>query len=246
METPKRKFNCKDVELLTVCSQIVALAQANLTDIVLKRTTWADPFFPNLKTRIDGAFTTYLGADNAKEMREKTQILKDIMEPAKAGLSTFKINVSADFSDNKPRLNEILTTLGFNAHWKNVKKNDQEALVELLFAFKQNMTPDLKNEITAGGTNGALIASTASYADDLKNANIDQEFAKSMRPQTSAEAVNEFNAIYTEITKVCKICQNMYKDDPVLNKSFSFSAVKRKLSGEAAPENVNAAPPKAA
>jgi len=213
---------------------------------VLKRATWADSFFPNLKTRIDAAFSTYLGADNAKEMREKTQVLKDIMEPAKAGLSTFKINVSADFTDNKPRLNEILTTLGFNKYWKDVNRNDQEALVELLYTFKQNMTPDLKAEITAAGTDVALIASTASYADDLKNANIDQEFAKSMCPQTSAEAVNEFNAIYTEITKVCKICKNMFKGDPVLNNGFSFSAVKRKLSGEAAPEKANTAPPKAA
>ena len=38
----------------------------------------------------------------------------------------------------------------------------------------------------------------------------------------------------------------MYKDDPVLSNSFSFAAVKRKLSGEAAPVKANTAAPKAA
>src|SRR3989442_79380 len=111
-----RKYPCKDVEVLTVSSNIIETAQANLETIVAKRPSWADPFFPNLKTRVDTAFQSYLGIDNAADMRSKTGILEEIMTPALTDLSAFKINIEADFQDNKSRLNEIETTLGFKLH----------------------------------------------------------------------------------------------------------------------------------
>lgn len=231
--TLTRHYRCKDVEVLTVSSAIVSTAQENLAAIVAKRANWADPFFPNLKTRIDTAFQTFLGVDNAADLRSKTQLLNSIMVPAKADLSTFKINVSADFKNNKPLLNEIFTTLGFNQHWKQVQKGDQQALIELLYTFKTNMSAEMQTAITAEGTDAALITAITGYADDLKTANINQEFSKSQRPLISGAAVTELNGIYDEISKVCTICRNMFKDDAALKANFSFAAVTRRLSGEA-------------
>ena len=239
--TLARKYRCKDVEVLTVSSAIVSTAQENLATITAKRANWIDPFFPDLKTRIDTAFQTFLGVDNAADLRAKTQLLNSIMVPAQENLSTFKINVSADFKNNKPRLEEILTTLGFNQHWAQAKKGDQQALIELLYTFKTNMSADLQSEITVAGTDAALINTLTGYADDLKTANIDQEFAKSQRPLISGAAVTEFNGIYDEISKVCAVCRNMFKDDAVLKDNFSFAAVKRRLSGEAMPKKKEAA-----
>jgi len=235
--TLKRNYRCKDVEVLTVCSDIVSTAQSNLATIVAKRTNWANPFFLDLKTRIDTAFQIFLGVDNAADLRAKTKVVNDALVPAKNDLSTFKINIMADFKNNKPRLNEILTTLGFNQFWKQVQgSNNQEALIELLYNFKTNMTPALQTEITTAGTDANLIIIITGYADTLKDANIDQEFAKSQRPLISAAAVTEFNGIYDEISKVCTICRNMFKDDAVLKNNFSFAAVKRRLSGETIPK----------
>jgi len=233
--TPKRSYRCKDVEALTVSSDIVSTAQANLAAITAKRALWVNPFFPNLKIRIDNAFQTYLGVDNAADLRAKTRVVIGTLVPASNDLSTFKINVSADFKNDKSRLNEILTTLGFNSFWKSVKNHDQEALIQLLYTFNKNMTVALQTEITTAGTDAALITTIKTYADTLKNANVDQEFAKSQRPLISAEAVIEFNAIYAEISKVCAIGRNLFKTDAIMRNNFSFAAVKRRLNGEALP-----------
>lgn len=228
--TTTRKYPCKDVEVLTVSSEIISNAQANLATIVAKRANWADPFFPDLKDRVDTAFQTFIGVDNAADLRSKTNIVFNTMILAKADLSSFKIGIEADFKSNKSRLNEIETLLGITEHWKAVQKNDQEALVELLYKFKQNMTAALTTEITNAGTAASLITTIKGYADTLKDANVDQEFAKSTRPVVSAAAVTEFNAIYEEIIKVCKICRNIFKDDAVQKDNFSFAAVKRRLN----------------
>ncbi len=234
MDSLIRNYRCKDVELLTVSSSIVLSAKDNLTAIGAKRPLWKGAFFPDLETRIDAAFKTYIGADNAADLRGKTGAVKKIAGPAKDDLSTFKINITADFNGDKARLAELLTTLGFAAFWKTASGNDsQEALVELLYTFKVNMTPALQTEIVAAGTDIHLITAITGYADALKEANVGQEFAKALRPLTSAAAVGEFNAIYAEINKVCLVCRNMFKNNPALKNNFSFAAVKRRLSGEA-------------
>lgn len=238
----QRRYPCKDVEVLTVSGELISNAQANLPAIIAKRANWTDPFFPNLKIRVNNAFQTYLGVDNAADLRSKTNLVLTTMIPAKADLSTFKIGIEADFKSNKSRLTEIQTLLGFTQYWKAVTRNDQEALVELLYRFKQNMTPALTTEITTAGTATTLITTIKSYADTLKDANVNQEFAKSTRPVTTAAGVTEFNEIYDEIIKVCKICRNLFKDDPIQKDNFSFAAVKRRLNTPPPPKQKAAAP----
>src|SRR5687767_7092826 len=92
-----RTYHCKDVEVLTVSSEIVSVAQANLGAIIAKRPLWANPYFTDLKTRIDNAFVNFIGVDNAADLRAKTQLLYAIMHPAQDDLGSFKINIEADF-----------------------------------------------------------------------------------------------------------------------------------------------------
>ena len=182
MAPTTRLFNCKDVEVLTASSEIVSLAQANLAVITAKRPIWKDPFFPNLKIRIDNAFQTFLGVDNAADLRAKSATLFALMFPSKDLLSTFKINLESDFKSNKPRLVEIETTLGYTSLWKPVRNDDEEALIQLLYTFKTNITPALQTEIETAGMDPSLTSQIIANADTLKDANINQEFAKSQRP----------------------------------------------------------------
>lgn len=52
MTTPvTRKYNTKDVEMLTAAATIIENAMENKAFLQSKRSTWADPFFDNLKSR---------------------------------------------------------------------------------------------------------------------------------------------------------------------------------------------------
>ena len=68
----------------------------------------------------------------------------------------------------------ICENLGFTKYYKAVAKKDQEAIIDLLYQFKTNLTPALKATIITEGTAETLLDAVVGYAEVLKNANITQ------------------------------------------------------------------------
>lgn len=225
-----RNYKCKDVEMLITAATINESAIKNKTFLQSKRANWADPFFEDFKAEIDQTIEDYLGADSAKQLRESTQIVLEIQANAMKDLAELKTQIEADFKSNPVQKTEILTTLGFNAHYKAVQSKDQEALVNLLFQFKTNLTADLRTKITDQGTAPATLDTIILYAEELKNANITQEGNKGARKEITAEAVTAFNAIYDKVINIAVISAKFYKDKPELKDQFSFTKVKNKLN----------------
>src|SRR3954469_22364935 len=181
MDSPKSHFKGKDVELITVLSIIVEAAILHKEILQPKRSNWADPYFDNVKGRIDSATQTFLGVDSAKDLRQSTQAINGIQNEALPLLAEFKVQVEEDYKKDVPRRNEIFKQLGFTDFHGAAQRKDQEALVNLLFQFKQNMTADLSDEITAKGTLLSTITTITGFADAVKGANISQETMKAGR-----------------------------------------------------------------
>lgn len=101
----ERDYKYKDAEMLITISVIKesAIAPTVKAFLISKKPTWADPFFPNLKTKIDLAVQTYLGADNAKAIRLVTQALLAIEENALRDLANFKVGIEVDNVADKNR-----------------------------------------------------------------------------------------------------------------------------------------------
>lgn len=226
----KRTYNGKDVEMLTACATIVEQAINHKPFLVSKRPTWADPFLPNLKTKINNAFSNFLGIDNAGQMRAATQIVLGIQANALKDLAEFKVQVMEDFKNNKPRRDEILNKLGFTAHLKKTQDQDQEALIELLLKFKQNMSTALQTEITNAGTSVTLITAIIAYAGVLNTSNITQETLKGSRKAISQAGVTEFNAIYAQVISIAKIAASFFKEDKALKEKFSYAKTLKTLN----------------
>ena len=74
--TVTRKYKTKDVEMLTAAATIIENAIANKTFLQSKRTTWADPFFGNLKKQIQSTTDTYLGKDSSQKNATSNQLRK--------------------------------------------------------------------------------------------------------------------------------------------------------------------------
>lgn len=240
-EPVKRVFKCKDVDMLTVSGTILEHSTTHKTFLVSKRATWADPFMPNLKTRIQNAFTNILGYDNAQQMRDATIVVYGIQTNALRDLAEFKVQVIEDFKTNKPRRDEILNRLGFTAHLKAAQNSDQEALIELLYAFKQNMTATLKNEIIAAGTATTQITTITNYADVLKNSDVTQETMKGSKKVVTQTGIKELNEIYSQVISVAKISAKFFKDDVAVKEKFSFNKTLSNLNK--APNKGNNTPP---
>ena len=225
-----RNYKCKDVEMLITAATINDSAIKNKTFLQSKRANWADPFFEDFKDQIDQTIEDYLGLDSAKQLRDSTKIVLEIQANAMKDLAELKTQIDADFKSNPSQRTEILTTLGFNTYYTAVKNKDQEALVNLLFQFKTNLTPDVRTIITGQGTAPATLDTIILYAEELKNANITQEGNKGARKEITAEAVTAFNAIYDKVINIAVISAKFYKDKPELKDQFSFTKVKNKLN----------------
>jgi hypothetical protein len=225
-----RLYKGKDAEMLIAISTIIESAIANKTFLVSKRPTWVDPFFQNLKTKIDLAVQNYLGADNAKMLRLSTAALFSIEFAALRDLADVKTQVQVDFRNDKPRLKEILNQLGFTTYHKKAQSKDQEALIGLLFQFKTNMISTLQTEITDKGTNLALITAIIGYAATLKNADVTQEGFKGTRKAATAAAIKEFNSCYDAVIGICKISAKQYKGQPEKLSLFSYTKVLKAMN----------------
>jgi hypothetical protein len=231
-----RIYTIKDVELLVAGSTIVEAAIANKKFLQTKRPAWGDPFFDNLKSRIEVATQTYLGVDNAKTLRQATQTLTNIQQAALNALAECKVQIEEDFKKVKPQRDEILNLLGFKSYANKVRNGDQEALISLLFQFKKGMTTTLKTEITQAGTSSEIIEEIIGYADNLNNANISQEVLKGFLKDLTTAGVTEFNGIYEEVIAICKIAAKFFKDKPNKKEQFNFSKVVRSLNVQKAPK----------
>ena len=227
-----RIYKVKDVEMLITSATLVENGIANKTFLQTKRSTWANPFFEDLKAKIETTTETYLGKDSAQQMRQSTQIVLGIQKQALIDLAEFKVQVEEDFRKNSIQKTEILTQLGFTTYHKISQKGDQEGLVNLLFQFKKNLNLTLNAEIVAKGTSQNTIDKIVDYAQVLKNANIDQETFKGTRKEITDEAIKAFNEIYEDVISVAKIANNFYKTDKVKQQLFSFAKVSANLNSQ--------------
>ena len=227
-----RIYKVKDVEMLIATATIIENAIANRTFLETKRSTWASPFFDDLKTKIKTTTETYLGKDAAQQMRQSTLVVLGIQKQALTDLAEFKVQVEQDFKSNPIQKTEILTQLGFTTFHKLAQKGDQEGLVSLLFQFKTNINPTLNTEIVAKGIAQITIDNIIGYANTLKDANITQETYKGTRKEITDEAIRAFNLIYDQVISIAKISSNFYKNEKPKQELFSFAKVRATLNSQ--------------
>lgn len=218
-----RNYNFKDVDMLMAAKTVSESFKANIADLSTIRTNWNEEYANQLADKIDNAIENYLGVDKKKELRLATSKLSAIQMPALRDLSFLKTQLEVDFSDDKSKLKELLKQLGFNDYLKQAQKKDQEALIQLLFKFKNNLTDTLKAEIISNGLSSELFVRLIGYAVQLKDANISQETLKEGTKETSAKIAEIFNEIYNEVIGICKIATSYYAYDALKKELFTFS-----------------------
>ena len=225
----KRNYSGSNVSMLTVSSVIVENAIADKAFLTSKRVSWNDPFFGDLQTKIESGFLV-LGIDKAGAQRQATIVVLQIQKEALSVLGEVKVQLGEDFKSDKVQLNELLTSLGFNSYYKQALKKDQNALIQLLYQFKENLTPSLRAKIEAKGTAKASLDTLVGYADTLKNANITQETLKNTGKTLTDKDVTLLNEIYSTVISVAKIARTFYKGNVAKQAQYSYTKVLSKLS----------------
>lgn len=230
METPKTKYNVKTVDFLIASDTIIDSAITNQTFLETKRATWNMAFFQDIKAQINQAVQIHLGLDSAKQLRDASQIVYTIVSNSLTELAEVKVQIEEDFKNTPSEKIEILNTLGFTKYFFNARKGDQEALINLLFQFKTNLTQELNDKIVAKGTAQNTLDTVISRADTLKDADVLQEGKKGTRKELTAAAITEFNNIYDKIISITRIASKFFKNDKAKSEQFSFSKVAKNIN----------------
>lgn len=218
----KRVYGYKDVEMLTASKTITNSFTDNLNELSKIRSNWTPNYIMGLAVSIDSAADKYLGADSKKELRDATVKMSDIMTKALRDLSFLKIQIDVDFDGEAKEINR---QLGYKVYLKRARNRDQQAFIQLLYAFKKGMTDELKERIVDRGTDPQIIESIISYADKAKEFNVEQEGLKGTTKEISEEAIIAFNEIYKEIMGICKIASAYYQYEELKRDQFIFAKV---------------------
>lgn len=220
----KTKFKGTPSEMLISISALTNAGIQHKTIIVAERSIWADPFLPNLLADINTAISTYLGVDNAAQLREKTSVLETVRTTSYDHLTKIKNQINRDYRANTSRRDELYRTLGYTQNWSGARSKDQESTIDLLYAFKQNLTPAIKTELVAKGINVTRLDDIIAQAQVLLDANITQETAKKLIPTLTEATTKAFNDIYDRAMDVAIISRQLFKD-PTIQDQFSYSKV---------------------
>jgi len=219
---PMRKYNFKSVDMLLASKAIVQSLSDHLDELSAIRSNWTPEYVQQLSDKIDVSIDQYLGLDKKKELREMTRKLASIQEPAARDLSFLKIQIEVDFGEKAP---DILKVLGFYGDYAEVRKGEQEAMIELLESFKKGLTDSVRQQIIDRGTSAVLLDRIIGYANQMIETNISQETLKSTTKALTAEAQESFNEIYDEVIGICKIAANYYLQEPLKKDLFTFTRV---------------------
>lgn len=211
--------------MITTSKIVAENFKSNIAELSAVRSDWTEVYADDLIGRINQTIETHLGVDAKKDLRDATSVLSGIQAFAKRDLSFFKTQIDDDFKSTPFVRDEILNTLGFAKHLKAVQKGNQESLIQLLYAVKNNMTDSLRAQIVEKGLSASLIDKIIGYARDFNEANTSQEGLKQSTKEISKEAAEAFNSIYDEIIGLCKKASLYYQYDAVKKEQFTFSKI---------------------
>ena len=225
----ERKYGCKIVDLLTIGETTVLWAKTYQNALFLRRSSITNEYLDELQNKISDAFINILGNNNKQRLINSTHVLRSISKPARIDIVDFYKQIKFDLRKNPERLQQVLILFNFNNLYPNIRKGDQEAVIQLLNTIKANLSPDLKAELIALGTDENLINRLFMYADTLKNANVTQELAKIESKQYTQQDIAALNDIYDSIIFINSIAQRAQIEKSA-KINFSFKGMLKRLN----------------
>jgi len=219
------------MEMLTIATTITERAQQDQTAFQTANSDWDTTFFQTLKARIQ---TAILKLNPSMLMNQKTltaQVEKSRIN-AINDLDILKAAIESKFTgDHKTKGDAILGTLEIPRISK-ARAGDQEALAQILAAFKANeatILPELQSKNISPG----LISRLQQHYITFHPLNIRQELAKGDVTTNTKTNQLERNAIYTKIAGISKLGKTLSKIGLTKRTDYTIAVLLRKIRNNA-------------
>lgn len=231
--TIKRIYSASDIVMITVLAIILENAKDNLAELTEENENWTASLLDTLNQIILKA-KKIIGTDPKKDQKEATDKVEEIMPEAFKALVTFNRVIKKAIPD-AIRRKQILEDLGIAKNWAKASKSNQLSMVELLLTFKNNLTTELKAEITKSKDMKAVkLDAIVAFAGILEANNIDQEKLKVSSKKLTEDDILVLNDAYKQVViDFSSYVFGFYNDQGSSKKSlFSFNSIKKVVNGK--------------
>jgi len=209
--------------MLVGIATITESALAHAAELQDADASFSEAYFRDLRTRIDAAAHTVLGADNAAALRAATLDLHDAADQAARELGLTKTWIESKYAGSPARRDELLNNLGFKRlYTAAVNKKQQEELGQLLERVSQGIDAGLAAEFASAGLPETRVRTIRSLAATFNLKNVHQETQKGRRTERTAEDLATLNALYSEVIGVSKLARHLFRDRPVIQAAFVY------------------------
>lgn len=232
----RRNYAGDDVSMITALMAIMMAAIEFQAQLVKKDTTLTPQFLEELRQRINVLSNKHLGTDVSRLRREATDIVLNIFDAAYSELMDVKSFIDIKYRRNPAEGKQLLFTLGYTTYLADVRNQDQEALVGLLFQFRDNCDAATIAKLTALGLPESDITDVFKYAKQLLEANVTQEYMKRTQRKLTDEAITDFNNLYFDVTEVAGIGKIVFKRDKAISERFTYSLLLRAMNNNGTPD----------
>lgn len=231
----KRNYPCTDVKLV-VGGSVISSGLITFNKEFVVYAPWMNvEYGTGLKLRIKTAKENHLSIDPKAAQKQQTQKVKALIEMVREKSSMFNTLLRINYENYPESLKNAYDILGFTNHYADVQEKEQEPTYEFLNKFSKG-TLSLKGEMIKMGIPEVHIDELSILAVKFSIAEEEQEILKLDSCATTDQGVNEFNAIYKELMKICELGKKIFADNKPIRDRFTFSKVIENMSNSPKPK----------
>ncbi len=219
----KRKFRCSDLAMLTVAGTLADTFEQEKAVFVAESPYYDDPYLPNFKAAIETILSSVYGINPKNNLKEATRKVVQLTLDAKEDLQLVREQLVRGFRKEPEQRAELLQRYGFRAYWDRACRGQQEAMIGLLFTFRNNLKAEDRALMEARGVSPSRIDRILAAATLLKEANTGQEGHKFTSKENTKDVVVQLNEIFDRTMDICFLGQRLFKDYPAKKEMFTFS-----------------------
>ena len=226
---PTRLYKLSDSAFLNGGLLVLEAFSPVKADFLEVRGDFADPFYANLKKRIEDAMKVNLANTSNQGPKASTPDLKAAFEASKEQVAKLKNTLESKYKADPAKKAKYLADLGLDMHYADFYADKSSAATELYEKMNSALAGPLKAELLAEGFAAPLFDKALTLLQPIAGLNLSQEGEKQAGKGVTDENITEFNAIYQVVIDICDQGKALFVKNPAVLDKFVWDKVVRFL-----------------
>jgi hypothetical protein len=210
------------------CYSIATSFTENIYELAHIRKEWTVAYAQTLRNEAKGVVDKLVATGNIKNIMDKLTIWRELMISSLTNIGIIRASVKNDFKNDKQFQREFYQQLGYNDYFSDAKNGDHYSMFSFIKTFAENLTPEIRDKILAGGLDPHIVDTLIENARQLDNFGECFAFMKDTI-SISPEDQEIIDKLYSDIRDICRIATAYYYFDPQKREAFNFFKALRNL-----------------